>query len=79
MGIGAMDEMGKWLILLGVLLVVVGGAILLLGKVPWIGQLPGDIFIQRDNFSCLFPLATSILLSIVLTLVLNLLFRLMNR
>ncbi len=62
-----MEEIGKWLILFGVLLAIIGGVVLLIGKVPFVGRLPGDIAIQRDNFSCFFPLATSILLSIVLT------------
>lgn len=74
-----MDEIAKSIILLGVLLVVVGGVILLLGKVPWLGRLPGDIVIQRDNFSCFFPLATTILLSIVLTVVLNVILRIINK
>ena len=74
-----MDEMGKWLILIGVVFVAVGGIVFLLGQIPGIGRLPGDIFIQRDNFSCFFPLATSILLSIVLTIVLNLVLRIIHR
>ncbi len=74
-----MEEIGKWLLLFGVLLAIVGGAILLFGKVPWIGRLPGDIAIQRDNFSCFFPLATSILLSIVLTVLFNIILRIINR
>ncbi len=74
-----MEEIGKWLLLFGVLLAVVGGVILLIGKVPWLGRLPGDIVIQRDNFSCFFPLATSILLSLVLTVLLNLVLRIINR
>ncbi|HEX7587708.1 MAG TPA: DUF2905 domain-containing protein [Anaerolineae bacterium] len=74
-----MDEMGKWLILLGVVFVAVGLVVFLLGQIPGIGRLPGDIFIQRDNFSCFFPLATSILLSIVLTIVLNLVLRIIHR
>ena len=74
-----MEEIGKWLILFGGLLVIVGGVILLIGKVPWIGRLPGDIVIQRDNFSCFFPIATSILLSIVLTILLQLVRYFMSR
>lgn len=74
-----MGELGKWLILFGVLLAIVGGAIMLIGKVPWLGRLPGDIVIQRDNFSCFFPLATSIVLSIVLTVLLNLVLRIIRR
>ena len=45
------------------------------GKVPWIGRLPGDIYIERGNFRFYFPLATSILLSIVLTVILSLFWR----
>ena len=74
-----MDEIGKWLILLGVVFLAVGLVVFLLGQFPGIGRLPGDIFIQRDNFSCFFPLATSILLSIVLTILLNLALRILHR
>jgi hypothetical protein len=79
MGTGAMDEIAKWIILLGLGMLIVGGVILLLGKVPWLGRLPGDIVIQRDNFSCFFPIATSILLSIMLTVVLNIILRIINK
>ena len=74
-----MEEIGKLLIGLGIVIVVIGVILVIAGRVPWLGHLPGDIVIQTGNVSCLFPLATSILLSIVLTLVLNLLFRLLNR
>jgi len=60
------------LLLIGVILVVLGGLLLLVGKVPFLGRLPGDIVIERKNFTFYFPLATSILLSIVLTLLLSL-------
>lgn len=63
-----MDSLAKTLILLGLILAAVGGLILFIGKVPYIGKLPGDISIQRKNFSFYFPLTTSILLSILLTL-----------
>ena len=74
-----MEEIAKWLILFGVLLVIVGGVVLLIARVPWLGRLPGDIVIQRDNLSCFFPLATSILLSIMLTVLLNLVLRIIHR
>ncbi len=59
---------GKFLILLGLIVAAVGGLLLLSGKLPWIGRLPGDIMIQRRNFTFYFPLATSILISLVITL-----------
>lgn len=59
---------GKFLIIAGSVIVVIGALILLSGKVPWLGRLPGDIIVQRKNFAFYFPLATSILLSLFLTL-----------
>jgi hypothetical protein len=67
-----MEEIGRILIAVGVGLGVIGTAILLIGRIPWVGRLPGDIIIQTENLSCLFPIATSILISIVLTVLLNL-------
>ena len=64
-----MGDVGRALIVLGLFLVVVGVLISLVGRVPWLGRLPGDIHIQRGNWTFYFPLATSILLSIVLSLV----------
>ncbi len=61
---------GKFLIILGVIIMVIGGLLLLSGKISWIGRLPGDIIIQRKNFTFYFPLATSILLSLLLTFIL---------
>ncbi len=72
-----MEVLGRWLIFMGILLVLIGAAVLLLSRISLpLGRLPGDIVIQRENFTCVFPLATSILLSIVLTVLLNLLARL---
>ncbi len=74
-----MTEMGKLLIGFGVLLIVIGGVLVLSGslggKVPYVGRLPGDIHIQRENWSFYFPLTTSILLSVILTLILTFIFR----
>ena len=67
-----MDSFGKLLILFGLILAAVGGLMLFIGKVPYIGKLPGDFYVQRKNFSFYFPLTTSILLSIVLTLLFSL-------
>jgi len=59
---------GKFLIVLGFIIAAIGGLLLLSGKIPWIGRLPGDILIQKKNFTFYFPLATGLLLSILLTL-----------
>jgi hypothetical protein len=60
---------GKFLIITGVIIAAVGALFLLSGKIPLLGKLPGDIVIQRKNFTFYFPLATSILLSIIITLI----------
>ena len=65
-----MHDLGKVLIAFGLLIVLAGLVLLFVGRVPWIGRLPGDIHYQRGNFTFYFPLATSLLLSIVLTLIL---------
>ncbi|HEY5599577.1 MAG TPA: DUF2905 domain-containing protein [Candidatus Manganitrophaceae bacterium] len=60
--------MGRTIIFLGVFLVLIGGLVLLAGKIPGLGKLPGDIIIQRKNFTFYFPLATGLLISAVLSL-----------
>jgi hypothetical protein len=64
-----MIGIGKMLIIFGVVSIIIGGIIMLSGKVPWLGRLPGDILVQKKNFTFYFPLASSILLSILLTLI----------
>jgi hypothetical protein len=63
-----MNDIGKILIAFGLLIVVVGVVLVLVGRVPWVGRLPGDIHLQRGNWTFYFPLATSLLLSLVLSL-----------
>lgn len=65
-----MNDVGKVLIAFGLLIVLTGVVLVLVGRVPWLGRLPGDIHLQRGNFTFYFPLATSLLLSVVLTLIL---------
>lgn len=59
---------GKGLIVIGIFLIAVGVWLLLAGKIPGLGRLPGDLLIEKKNFSFYFPLTTSIILSIILTL-----------
>jgi hypothetical protein len=65
------QPLGKLLIVLGIFLVVFGILIVLAPKIPYIGRLPGDVYLKRDNFIFYFPLVSSIVISIVLTLILN--------
>jgi hypothetical protein len=59
---------GKTLIIFGVILVGIGLLLTLGDKFPWIGKLPGDIYIKRERFSFYFPVVTSIIFSLILTL-----------
>lgn len=72
---GEFGSIGRTLIFLGIVLIALGGLFLVGGKIPWLGRLPGDLYIRRGNFSFYFPLMTSILLSILLSLILTLFFR----
>jgi hypothetical protein len=65
-----MPGFGKSLIILGLIIAAIGLIFSLAGKLPWLGRLPGDIYIKRENFSFYFPLATSILISIILSFIL---------
>lgn len=67
-----MGGLGKTLIVFGLVLVAVGIVLSFAPKIPWLGQLPGDIYIHRGRFTFYFPLATCILLGLVLSLVLYL-------
>ena len=71
-----MRGLGKMLLGFGVLMVCLGLILLvagnLSGRVPWLGRLPGDIYIQRGSWSLYFPLATCLLISIILTLLFSL-------
>jgi hypothetical protein len=74
-----MTDLGKILVGFGIVVIVLGGILWLAGhftgKVPWLGRLPGDIYIERGSWSFYFPLGTSIVVSIVLSLLLGLFFR----
>lgn len=70
-----MNEIGKFLILIGIIIIIIGLILMLTTKVPLIGRLPGDIVIERRNFVFYFPLGTSILLSIIISLIFYLLSR----
>ena len=61
------SNMGKLFILIGLVFVAVGLLLVFVNKVPFLGRLPGDIYIKKENFTFYFPIATSILISLVLS------------
>lgn len=74
-----LQSIGRILLIVGVVIAALGGVLLLLGRFTSLGSLPGDIRIEGQGFTCLFPVATMILLSVVLTIVLNIIVRFINR
>ncbi len=75
-----LEGIGRWLVIVGIGLALLGGVIWLVGKVfPNLSKLPGTIRIEGSGFTCVFPILASIILSIVLTIVLNLVARFFNR
>ncbi len=64
-----MEIIGKILIIFGVFFVVLGLVFVFWGKIPFLGKLPGDIVIKRENFVFYFPITTSILLSVILSII----------
>ena len=62
-----MNDLGRSIIAIGILLILIGAVVTIAGKIPGVGKLPGDIFIKKENFSFYFPLTTCILISIILS------------
>lgn len=71
-----LEGLGRLLAFLGGGLLLLGLLLILIGKLPGLGRLPGDILIQRGNLTIYIPLGTMLAVSLLLTLILNLLSRL---
>jgi hypothetical protein len=67
--------LGRLLIIAGGLLLAGGVLLVLLGQIPFVGRLPGDIAIERERFSFFFPLASMLILSLILTILINIILR----
>jgi hypothetical protein len=75
-----MENFGRYLIIGGVILILLGGGFYLGSKLGLpLGHLPGDIYIKGENGSFYFPLTTCIVLSVILTLALNIVVRLFHK
>lgn len=70
-----MDGLGRGLLVLGLIIAVVGGLMMVLPKMPWLGHLPGDIHIERERFSLHIPIVTCLVVSAIATVIVNLFFR----
>ena len=70
------SDTGKWIIIIGGVILLVGIIIYFFhDKLHWIGRLPGDIRIEKENFHFYFPLATMIIFSLLVTLIVNIIKR----
>jgi hypothetical protein len=65
-----MQGLGKMLVIFGFLIAGVGALLMLTDKIPFLGKLPGDINIRKDNFQLVIPVTTSLLLSVIVSAVL---------
>lgn len=63
------QPLGKILIIIGLFIIILGILFLFVGRIPWIGRLPGDIVIERKNINIYIPITTSIIISILLTII----------
>jgi hypothetical protein len=69
------SSIGRLLIIFGVVVLFLGVVLVLVGKVPFLGRLPGDFMFRRDGFTLFAPITTMIMVSLVLTILVNLFFR----
>ncbi len=64
-----MGELGKILIFIGLILAIFGFVFIFANKIPYIGRLPGDITVERKNYSFYFPVSTCALISVVISII----------
>ena len=74
-----MQALGRMHLILGAVVITIGLLLVSGAKIPFLGRLPGDIRVERENFSCSFPIITSLLVSVILTLILSAVAGLLNR
>jgi len=68
------SQTGKWLIMAGILIVITGVLIYFFhDKLNWLGKLPGDIRIEKENFRFYFPITTMLIISVILTVLISIL------
>ncbi len=70
-----LGSIAKLIIFVGVVMMAMGIILLFADKIPWLGKLPGDIYIQRKNLSLYLPVTTCIVISVFLSIILYFIFR----
>ncbi len=71
-----MGDMGRIMMLIGAGIFVIGALMTFAGRLPWFGQLPGDIVMNRGNVTFFMPIGSMIVISLLLTVVINVALRL---
>ena len=66
-----LEGLGKILIFFGIIMIIMGLGMAFIHKIPFLGKLPGDLYIKRNNFSFYFPIVTCLLLSLILSILLS--------
>jgi hypothetical protein len=74
-----MEGIGKILLIVGGIIVVLGLILIFSQHIPFLGKLPGDIFVKRDGFSFYFPIVTFLVLSLLISIVVNVIIYFMKR
>jgi hypothetical protein len=74
-----MEGLGKILLIVGGTIVVLGLLLVFSGHIPFLGKLPGDLFIKKDGFSFYFPIVTLLILSILITIIVNVVLHFLNK
>jgi len=74
-----MTEMGKILLIVGGAIAVLGLLLVFSQHIPFLGKLPGDITIKREGFTFYFPVVTFLLLSVILTVLVNIILRILGK
>jgi hypothetical protein len=65
-----MSDLGRSLLILGCIIAIAGAVLMFSDKLPWLGRLPGDIHVKKENFSIFFPVTTCILVSLIISFIL---------
>ncbi|MFC2050540.1 DUF2905 domain-containing protein [Chloroflexota bacterium] len=74
-----MEGIGKILLIVGGIIVILGLILVFSQHIPFLGKLPGDIFVKRDGFSLYFPVVTFLVLSILITIIVNVILYFLKR
>ena len=74
-----MEGIGKILLIVGGIIVILGLVLIFSQHIPFLGKLPGDMFIKKEGFSFYFPIVTLLILSILITIIVNVVLHFLNK